>query len=166
MLYARSTSSRHIEYNRNMTATGHAIIGTVIAAKIGNPTIAVPIAIASHFLADAIPHWDTGYHRKQKSKIKFLIESAIDVGIGFILSFVLIQLFFPKTNLSYAFFMVVMAQLPDWLTAPYLFFNIKFAPFRWIYEFQKKFDSRMGLPWGFVNQLAVILVLIFIGRYF
>lgn len=149
-----------------MTATGHAIIGTIIAAKVSNPTLAIPIAIASHFLADAFPHWDTGYHRKQISKGKFIAESAIDVGLGFVLSYGLITLFFPQTNLSYAFLMVIMAQLPDWLTAPYLFFNVKFAPFKWVYDFQKKFDSRLGLPWGFVNQVAVILILIFIGRYF
>lgn len=39
-----------------MTATAHAIIGTVIAAKVGNPVLAVPIALASHIIADAIPH--------------------------------------------------------------------------------------------------------------
>ena len=130
-----------------MTATGHALIGTVIAAKVGNPFAAIPIAIASHFLADALPHWDTGYHRKQKSKRKFFIESALDVLLGFVLSFILISLFFPKTNLSYAFLMIIMAQLPDWLTAPYLFFNIKTIPFCWIYKLQKIFDSRKDLPW-------------------
>jgi hypothetical protein len=35
-----------------MTATGHALIGTVIAAKIGNYALAIPIALGSHFLAD------------------------------------------------------------------------------------------------------------------
>lgn len=149
-----------------MTATGHAVIGTVIAAKIGNPILAVPIAIASHFLADAFPHWDTGYHRKQKSRRTFLIESIIDVALGFVISYGLIRLFFPQTNLSYAFFMVIMSQLPDWLTAPYLFFDFKFAPFCWFYGIQKRFDSRLGLPWGFINQVGALLVIIFVGRYF
>lgn len=149
-----------------MTATGHAIIGTVIAAKVANPVIAIPIAIASHFLADAFPHWDTGYHRKQKTKRKFLVESAIDVGLGFLISYGLIVLFFPQTSLTYAFLMVIMAQLPDWLTAPYLFLDVKFAPFCWFYDFQKKFDSRLGLPWGFINQAAALLAIVFVGRYF
>ena len=149
-----------------MTATGHALIGTVIAAKIGNPVLAVPIAVASHFLADALPHWDTGYHREQKSKRKFFIESALDVMVGFLLSYALIHVFFPSTNLSYAFFMVIMAQLPDWLTAPYLFFNMKFAPFCWFYRMQKKFDTTKDLPWGFINQVAVVLAIIFLGKYF
>ena len=149
-----------------MTATGHALIGTVIAAKVGNPALAIPIAIASHFLADALPHWDTGYHRKTKSKRKFVIESALDVLVGFALSYTVIHVFFPATNLSYAFLIVIMAQLPDWLTAPYLFFDMKFAPFCWIYSLQKKFDTTKDLPWGFINQAAVVVALIFLGRFF
>jgi hypothetical protein len=149
-----------------MTATGHALIGTVIAAKIGNPALAIPIAIASHFLADALPHWDTGYHRKTKSKRKFVIESALDVLVGFALSYTVIHVFFPATNLSYAFLIVIMAQLPDWLTAPYLFLDMKFAPFCWIYNLQKKFDTTKDLPWGFINQAVVVVALIFLGRFF
>ncbi|MCL4353373.1 hypothetical protein M1615_02770 [Patescibacteria group bacterium] len=148
-----------------MTATGHALIGTVIAAKIGNPALAVPIAIGSHFLADAFPHWDTGYHRKTKSGRKFFAETAADVIIGFVLSYVVISLLFPTTNLMYAYFIVIMAQLPDWFTAPYLFLNMKFAPFTWFYRLQKVFDSRLGLPWGFINQAAVVLAIIFMGRF-
>lgn len=149
-----------------MTATGHALIGTVIAAKIGNPTLAIPIAIASHFLADALPHWDTGTNKKTKTKRAFLFESAFDVLFGFVLSWLLIVWIFPATNLSYAFLMIIMAQLPDWLTAPYLFFNMKFFPFSNAYHFQKKFDTTLGLPWGFINQVAVILALIFFGKVF
>jgi hypothetical protein len=149
-----------------MTATGHAVIGTVIAAKVSNPAIAIPVAIASHFLADAFPHWDTGYHRKQKSKQKFITESLLDVFLGFAVSLAIVKLFFPQTAISYTFLMVVMAQLPDWLSAPYLFFDMKFVPFCWIYNLQKKFDSRLDLPWGFINQVAAIVLIIFIARYF
>lgn len=149
-----------------MTATGHALIGTVIAAKIGNPAIAVPIAIASHFLADALPHWDTGTNKKEKSKQTFFLESAFDVLLGFALSYLLITWVFPSTNLGYAFLIIIMAQAPDWLTAPYLFFNMKFFPFTNIYHFQKKFDTTQGLPWGFINQAAVVASIIALAKIF
>ena len=148
-----------------MTATGHALIGTVIAAKIGNPVLAIPIAVASHFLADALPHWDTGYHRASKSKRKFFIESFFDVLLGFILSYAVIKLFFPSLNLTYAFLMIIMAQLPDWLTAPYLFFDLKGIPFCWFYKMQKKFDTTKDLPWGFINQAVVVLLIILAGKF-
>jgi hypothetical protein len=149
-----------------MTATGHALIGTVIAAKVGNPALAIPIAIASHFLADTIPHWDTGYNRERESKKRFVIESAADVGLGFVLSYALIALFFPTTNLLYAFLMIIMAQLPDWLTVPYLFLNWNFPPFTWIYDFQKKFDSSIGLPWGIITQVIAVIVLVLLAKIF
>ena len=69
-----------------MTATGHAIIGTVIAAKVGNPALAIPLAIASHFIADAIPHWDIATHRKEKTKSNLILEAFSDVLLGFVLT--------------------------------------------------------------------------------
>lgn len=149
-----------------MTATGHAIIGTVIAAKVANPALAIPIAIASHFLVDALPHWDTSYHRKHKSRVKFFIQTVSDFTIGLLLSYLLIYFIFPQTNLYYAFFMIIMSQLPDWLTAPYLFFNWNFPPFNWIYRLQKVFDTHLGLPWGVINQVAIVTAVIILGQMF
>ena len=149
-----------------MTATGHALVGTVIAAKVGNPALAIPIALASHFLCDAIPHWDTGYDRENQSKTRFVTASTIDVLLGFVLSYLLIVIFFPATNITYAFLLVIMAQLPDWATVPYLFLDWDFPPFNWFYECQKKFDSSIGLPWGLVNQVVAIVALVFLAKVF
>ena len=149
-----------------MTATGHAIIGTVIAAKLGNPALAIPIAFASHFLADALPHWDTGTNRHKKSTTRFFMESFADVSIGFILSWAIITLLFPTTNLFYAFLIIIVSELPDWLTAPYLFFDLKIQPFLSIYKLQKKFDTELDLPWGFINQAAVLTALVFLAKVF
>lgn len=149
-----------------MTATGHAVIGTIIAAKIGNPALAIPLAIASHFVADFLPHWDTGFHREQKSKGKFFLQSVIDVLTGFVVSYILIQVFFPTTSTEYAFLIVVMAQLPDWLTAPYLFFDLKYPPFIWIYKLQKIFDRPYEMPWGFMNQVAILAAIVILAKIF
>jgi hypothetical protein len=147
-----------------MTATGHALIGTVIAAKVGNPLLAVPIALGSHFLADAIPHWDTGTNREKKSKPRFVAETIADVILGFVLSWILLTWLFPSTNLLYAFIMIIVSQLPDWITAPYLFLNWDFPPFSWSYEFGKKFDIEQDLPWGMINQVVALIAVIFLGK--
>ncbi|HUD04430.1 MAG TPA: hypothetical protein VMR59_00375 [Patescibacteria group bacterium] len=149
-----------------MTATGHALIGTIIAAKIGNPALAIPIAFASHYLADTVPHWDTATNRDRKSKTRFTIESVVDLLLGFVLSGALIALFFPSTNPLYAILIIIVAQLPDWITAPYLFLGWNIPPFKWSYDLGKKFDTEKGLPWGFVNQAVVIVALIFLVRIF
>lgn len=86
-----------------MTATGHAVIGTLIAARFGNPFIAIPLALVSHLAADAFPHWDAGTNAKKKTKLRLKIEATIDVLAGFILSYGIIYFFFPTTNLQYTF---------------------------------------------------------------
>jgi len=147
-----------------MTATGHAIIGTVIAAKIGNPALAVPLALASHIAADAFPHWDEGTNSKEKSKERFIAESAFDVILGFVLSYLIIFVLFPQTNLLYAFLIILISQSLDWLTAPYYFFRIK--PFKIFYKFQKMFDNRMDKPWGIINQVVILVLIVVLAKIF
>ena len=149
-----------------MTATSHAIIGTVIAAKIGNPALAIPIALASHVAADMIPHWDTAVNGngRGKSPKRVFYDTIIDVILGFALSFILIVFIFPQTNLYYAFLIIIVAQLPDWLMAPYYFFKIKF--FKWAYDFGKETNSDLDKPWGVVTQAVVVIALIVLGKIF
>ncbi len=147
-----------------MTATGHAIIGTVIAAKVGNPALAVPIVLASHVAADAFPHWNEATSVKGKNRIGAIIEAASDVVIGFVLSYLIITLLFPQTNLAYAFLIIVVAQSFDWLTAPWQFFGIKlFKPF---YKFQKLFDNQLDRPWGVTNQIVILVLLVIVAKIF
>ena len=146
-----------------MTATGHAVIGTVIAAKVADPALAIPLAILSHIVADYFPHWDIGIARAKKTQREFFAMGFYDVSVGFVLSYLLIQFFFPKTDLSYAFIMIIAAQFFDWITAPYLFFNWNFPPFIWFYKFQKKFDRPLDMPWGMIGQVAVLAALVLLA---
>lgn len=43
-----------------MTAVNHALTGTAIGLLVGEPLIALPVAVASHFICDALPHFDSG----------------------------------------------------------------------------------------------------------
>lgn len=147
-----------------MTATGHAIIGTVIAVKIGNPQLAVPLAFASHIAADAFPHWDEGTNGKKKSKEKLIKEAVFDVLLGFAISYLIILVLFPQTSLLYAFLIILASQSLDWITAPYYFFGIK--PFKIFYKFQKTFDNRMDKPWGIINQVAILALIVILAKIF
>lgn len=42
-----------------MTATNHALTGAAIGLLIGEPLVAIPAAIVSHFICDALPHYDS-----------------------------------------------------------------------------------------------------------
>lgn len=150
-----------------MTATGHAIIGTVIAAKIGNPALAIPIALTSHIAADLFPHWDPGTNRNKKTEDRFFKDGVIDVLSSFIVTFLLISFIFPQTNIIYAYIIVFSAQFFDWASAPFVFFKIKNPPiFQWFYRFQKTFDNRMDKPWGIIGQVTVLIALVAIAAKF
>ncbi|HVV67319.1 MAG TPA: hypothetical protein VHB72_04635 [Candidatus Saccharimonadales bacterium] len=53
-----------------MTATNHALTGAIIGLVIGEPLIAVPAALASHYICDVIPHFkrDMSADKLLKSK--------------------------------------------------------------------------------------------------
>jgi len=149
-----------------MTATAHAIIGVIIAAKLSNPYIAVPIAILSHLAADLVPHWDVGTHEEKKTQKRVLIDAFLDVVLGFVISYCVLQLFFPNTNKLYAFLLIICAQGFDWIWAPYYFFKSKFPLSVWIYNISVKyFDNRLDKPWGIVTQVIVVLLLLAVAIY-
>jgi len=144
-----------------MTATGHAVIGTIIAAKIGNPALAIPLAVLSHIAADAFPHWDPGTNRDKKSHNRFVFEGFADVFFSILVTILIVFFLFPGTSLIYAFIIVFAAQGFDWLSMPYLFFKIKNPPiFYYTYKLQKMFDNRLDKPWGIIGQIGVLIVLV------
>ena len=145
-----------------MTATGHAVIGVVIAATFPNPVVAIPLALGSHILADLFPHWDPGTNRKDKTKERFFMEGAADVFLSLAITFFLVVYLFPSTNLLYAYVIVFAAQFFDWITSPYLFFKIeKPGIFKWFYDFQKKyFDTKLDKPWGVIGQVGILVLLV------
>ena len=149
-----------------MTATGHAIVGAAIASKIPDPKIALPLIFLSHFLGDKLPHWDamTSHHSKSKSQIIF--QSAADVILSYVLVF-LIFIIYKNQNPVYIFLAAFIAQSPDWLELPHLFFPAyNFAPARLSYRVQSWFhdvwfDSRLAAPWGIATQVVVCILFLY-----
>ena len=63
-----------------MTAVNHALTGTAIGLLVGEPLIALPAAVASHFVCDALPHFDSnipGARLKQNNFRWYLITEAV-----------------------------------------------------------------------------------------
>ncbi|MBI2621829.1 MAG: hypothetical protein HYW63_04285 [Candidatus Levybacteria bacterium] len=148
-----------------MTATGHAVIGVVIAASIPNPIISIPLAVASHVAADLFPHWDPGTNRDKKPHDRFFAEGFGDVLLSFIMTLLLVVFVFPNTNLLYAYIVVLAAQSFDWLSAPYVFLKITKPPiFFWFYRLQKTFDNRLDKPWGVIGQIVVLIFLVLFAK--
>lgn len=144
-----------------MTATAHALIGASIAVRFTNPIIGIPLAIASHFAADLIPHWDAGTNHRQKSAFRLKFEATLDVLLGFALSFLIFRNIVDPT---YLFVMIISAQLPDWLEAPSWMFGFKVPPFSWLDYLGHKLQSRMQLPWGLATQVVAVLTVLYFAR--
>jgi hypothetical protein len=48
-----------------MRAINHALTGALIGLTIGEPLVAVPAALASHYVCDAIPHYGSGLPKQE-----------------------------------------------------------------------------------------------------
>lgn len=62
-----------------MTATNHVTTGALIGAIITNPFLALPLAFASHFALDSLPHWDYPGPNNSRS---FVMALSIDCGLA------------------------------------------------------------------------------------
>ncbi len=72
-----------------MTGLNHAVTGAVVAAAINQPAVALPAAFLSHFVIDAIPHYDyvhlLNHRRLLRSFIAF--DAIACLVFGFILGY-------------------------------------------------------------------------------
>lgn len=150
-----------------MLATTHAIVAGTIASQTQDLTTAVSLSFISHFMLDAIPHWDIGANWRTRRKFITGVLAIVDTLVGFGLAIVLFGQSVPLYILIPA---VAASMLPDWLEAPwYLFFAApqKKQPkrtasfwekfFFWIYKTENAIHCKTPLPLGFITQLIVIL---------
>lgn len=149
-----------------MTATAHALVAGAIAVKIGNPLLAIPLAIASHFVMDCIPHWDFGTHWRSRAKHTTGAYAIIDTLVGITVAYFL---FSAKMETLPLLATIIAGVLPDWLETPwYIFFanqkkhepGVK-AGF-WervtygIYKLENQFHTKAEFPFGAATQLATV----------
>lgn len=71
-----------------MNATNHMAVGALIALTVKEPILALPLAFASHFVLDALPHFGYkkggyNYALKQKASLLAVIVDLVGVVILF-----------------------------------------------------------------------------------
>lgn len=111
-----------------MTATNHALTGAAIGLLIGEPLIAVPAAIVSHFVCDALPHYGrVGPDSETIGSKKFRNYLLSDAALCFILVLAL-----------------AIIQPQNWLLAAVCAFLAAAPDFGWINKFRK---ARQDKPW-------------------
>jgi hypothetical protein len=65
-----------------MTLATHIVTGTVIGTQLSSPFLIAPLAVALHFLLDAVPHGD---YVNEKSTLRDWWKEAISFSTGIIL---------------------------------------------------------------------------------
>lgn len=64
-----------------MIATNHALTGAVIGLSVSSPWIAIPAALISHFICDAIPHFgaagEDNFLRSKSFRIYLVIDALL-----------------------------------------------------------------------------------------
>jgi len=144
--------------------TPHVVVAAAIATKISNPIVSLPLAFASHFLLETIPHWNPHLNSeiKLKGKISNLSKTIIsfDVFTSLLSGFFIASLSLPD-NLKFLTIVLAcfVATLPDLIEAPYYLAGkeINFLIKRWI-PFKKFLQSDTSLFWGTLNQILIIAV--------
>lgn len=142
--------------------TPHVIVGAAIATKVVNPALALPLAFASHFVLEKVPHWNPhlntetekyGKPTKQSTKIVIL-----DVATSLVAGFYIASRVLPDTG----HFVIILAAsaaavLPDIVEGPYFFLNMRSKIIkRWIL-FQKSIQEDTTVVPGLLTQLVTVI---------
>lgn len=144
-----------------MLETPHVIVGAAIATRVANPALALPLALASHFILEKVPHWNPhlntetekyGKPTKQSTVIVIADATLATVSLLFIASRVL-----PDTGHALTILLAgIFAILPDLVEGPYFFLGIRSKIIkRWIL-FQKSIQEDTTIIPGLLTQFATV----------
>lgn len=107
----------------------HTVVGAAIAVKIGNPALALPLALASHFLLDPVPHWNPHLYTELKkngvvsrgSKLFMAVDVLLSLAAGIFIAYKML----PDTTLAaLAIIGGFVAVFPDLIKSPFYLLGI------------------------------------------
>ena len=136
------------------------LVGAAIAAKVGNPALALPLALASHFVLDLLPHTNPSIYTRVQSgqpiskntrRIIF-IDSLISLIVGSLIA----ATFLPDIGKSITILLgAFLAVLPDVIEIPYYFLRSRNPLMVRYVEFSRLLQNDVPLIPGTLTQIAV-----------
>ena len=144
-----------------MLETPHVAIGAAIATKIPNPFISIPLAFASHFVLEHIPHWNPHivsetkkYGRPTKKSVMII---AVDVTLALVTGSLIAWQAMPDTKHAMTIMAASFASvLPDLIESPYFFLKMRTKFLKDWLNFQKSLQVDTTPFWGLLTQIATI----------
>jgi len=148
-----------------MLSTTHSLASALIVTKVSSPILSFPLIIISHYLMDAVPHWDTGsgLSKGLKSKKRAFYQTLIDLFIAALAVFFLFQLGkSPSPKLLFGF---ILGISPDLIEAPALFLDCRPFPIKQLEKIHDYFHHSWSLPQGLIPQIVLILAIILLNHF-
>lgn len=145
-----------------MLETPHAVVGAAIATAIPNPVIALPLAFASHFALDMVPHWNPhlntelkkyGKITKTSRKIVYF-DSFLALSLGGAIAYMALPSAAHATTVLLGAFVGV---LPDVVEIPFYFFTSKNKYIESWIKFQKSIQSDTTPLPGLATQVIAVI---------
>lgn len=143
-----------------MLVTPHAVAGATIAVLIPHPLFALPLALGSHYVLDAIPHWQEclpPYKVTTASLIRVPVDVLLSTGIVWA-----IALAYPA-NAALICAGALTANIPDIDTIvvalPHLL-KKEFIKTHW--DWHSFIQWEVDSYWGLVPQIALCALCLFI----
>ena len=143
----------------------HTIVGIAIASVV-KTSWALPLAFLSHFVIDAIPHWDSiagepEAERSPAAQRRFLLLVAVDflisLDIGLFFIWRALDGFGSSPDICQAaiiFFSALLANVPDAILIPRALFGKKWGWLEAYYQLHAKPQTKLPLPWGVLTQVV------------
>lgn len=99
-----------------MTASNHVLTGVLVATALKEPILALPAALASHFVIDSLPHWNYWLpNQRQFKRWAIYADMILSLALLLTLSVVVVEI---STGLIFS--AGLLAILPDMMWFPYL----------------------------------------------
>lgn len=149
-----------------MLETPHVVVGAAIATKVVNPALAIPLALASHFILDKVPHWNPHlYTETQKlghPAGKTTNIALLDVGIALATGLFIASKF--SDDLGKVILILIcslVSVLPDLIKWPYYYLGKRWKPLvKWVL-FERSIQVNADFWPGIFSQGLIIATGIF-----
>lgn len=141
----------------------HVLVGAAIATAIPDPRISLPLALASHFITDYVPHWNPHLNTELKTTGKVSTRSKIivmaDAGLALMVGTYL-------ATRSGHFVVVILACFlavaPDVAEIPYYFLGLKDIPWiKKLIDYQRAHQWNVPAFWGLLSQIIVCIIALY-----
>ena len=139
-----------------MTATNHAVTGALIGAYLPWP-VAIPLAFASHFMMDALPHF--GIYVKNKRHINKYLYLLIVADTLLTIALALTMIYLQEWGMVFASY---AAYSPD---SQWVYYYLRYGkkklirPQNWFAKFHKGLQKHES-PLGIIVEAVVLLPLL------